>query len=265
MKNKLKPEAHKELLEIIKARLPQNGRILLLSLTGSQAFGWANERLDYDIHGIFAGKNAWDWVHYGGQGGFDINLYELEYIFGHYPNYLGFDFFQNMSNPVYLDPKFDHAGLISLCSPNHLYESTSEINALQNHFTARAVLHCYRVLMVQIHFLETRKFELDIFELNKKHQFKMLPILKDAYWEKLESHGRGLSEAEKEEVMHDLNNLLEKFRNLKEKFKDEKVDTEKTKKWIEKTSQLWGAEQKKEKREEKEIGFLSFLRKIIKN
>lgn len=265
MNNQLRPEALKELFRLVNDRLPTNGKILCLSLTGSRAFGWANERLDYDIHGLFAAKNAWDWVHYGGDDGFgfDINLYELEYIFGHYPNYLSFEFFQNIiGNPVYLNPKFDYQGLISLCSPNLCFEPIYEISGLEDRFTPRAALHCYRVLMVQIHFLETRTFELNIFKLNEKHKLEMLPVLKQAYWDRIESQGRTLEELEKEKIRQDLAKLLEQFKGLKEKFKDEKTDIEKIEKWKRKASQLWGSEPV-QKRGIK-IRFLNFLKRVIK-
>ena len=270
MNNKLRPEVLKELLDLINVRLPNNGKILCLSLTGSRAFGWARENLDYDIHGIFLAKNAWDWVHYGGKA-FDINLYELEYIFTHYPNYLGFEFFQNIANPVYLNPEFDYQGLMLLCSPNCCYEPIYEIHGLENRFTPRAALHCYRVLMVPIHFLQTRTFELDIFKLNKKHKFAMLPVLKQAYWDRIEGQGRALEDSEKENIRQDLANLLEQFRELKEKSRDEKIDIEKIEKWKRKASQLWGVESEQGKelkpeqeKKEKRTGFLDFLTRIIR-
>ena len=275
MNNKLRPEVLKELLGLIDVRLPNNGQVLCLSLTGSRAFGWASENMDYDIHGIFAAKDAWDWVHYGCEGGFDINLYELKYIFTHYPNYLYFEFFQNIANPVYLNPKFDYQGLMSFCSPNYCYEPISEINGLESCFTPRAALHCYRVLMVPIHFLQTRTFELDIFKLNEKHKFDMLPVIKQAYLAGIERQGRVLENYEKEKIREDLAKLLEQFREMKEKLKDEKIDTEKAEKWIRENSQLWGIQlwdgkpkpekelKPEQEKRKKRAGVLGFLAKII--
>ena len=53
-------------LGLIKERLPAKAKILILSLTGSRAFGWAADNLDYDIHGIFVCNHVyWDWVYMG--------------------------------------------------------------------------------------------------------------------------------------------------------------------------------------------------------
>jgi len=267
----MKPEKLKELLDIINSKLPSGGKILCLSLTGSQAFGWANENFDYDMHGLFTAKSSWSWVH-DGRGVFDINLYSLEYILTHLPDYLGFEFFQNISNPVYLDANFDYRGLMSLCSPNSCYEPTDEIMRLKNHFAPRAVLHCYRVLMVPIHFLQTRTFELDIFKLNKKYNFKMLLVMKEAYWDIVfKNQNRKVEEFEKEIILQDLDKLLIEFRKLKEKTKDEKIAPEKIEKWKSGISQTWEIEleQKIEPKieqgqKEKKSGFLNFLISFLK-
>lgn len=238
MDEKIKPEIRKQILDVVNDRLPDNGKILCLSLTGSRAFGWANERMDYDIHGMFVCKNYWDWVCYG-EKGLDINLYELEYLFTRLPKYLSFEFFQNISNPIYLNPEFDYYELMSLCAPTLCYEPTREIKALEADFHPRAALHCYRVLMVPIHFLKTRTFELNIFKINEDYKFEMLPLLKWAYLSSIEGRGRAFEDKEEKIIKQDLEKLLKEFRVLKENFRDEKIDTEKLEKWKEKATKIY--------------------------
>ena len=242
LRKKIEPRVYKDIHDSIdKALYGKNkGKILCLSFTGSRAFGWGGNITDYDIHGIFAKKDYWDWVHIGRKG-LDINLYELDYLFGYFPKYLSFEFFQNtMGNPIYLDPQFDYKGLSSLCNASLCYPNTLEIKKLRLSFNPRAALHCYRGLMVQIYFLKNRKFELNIFKINKQHyNFKMLPILRDKYLASVNNRGGILNEREQNVVIKDLGRLQKDFEELKEKFKNEKADMEKFEKWKERAKKLY--------------------------
>jgi predicted nucleotidyltransferase len=222
----LEKEKAIRVIELIKRRLPKNGKILVLSLTGSRAFGWANENYDYDIHGVFAAKNYWDYVH-SGEEGFDINLYE----FGHTLQdiqYQHFEFFMNISNPFYIHPKFDLKKLMRFCTIEGVKQKRGDILRQVQEFETfknpRAALHSYRILMVPIYFLKKGKFELNVYKLNKSYKFKQLEKLKIAY-----TQGKG--EWSEKEVKRDLNRLLKEYDRLCQK-KGEKLDMEKTKKWL---------------------------------
>jgi hypothetical protein len=206
--------------------------ILCLSLTGSRAFGWSDEKLDYDIHGLFASKDYWDTVHFGNRY-YDINLHELNYTFSRLPRFLSFEFFQNIANPVYIHPKFDLKTFLSFCLPSFCYDPFMDISKLDKYFLPRTVLHCYRIYLLQIYFMKYRKFELDIFKASEKlkYNFTILPILKKAYLEKPSGMGRELKPSEKKTIKKDFKKLAHDFDKLKEKYKDEKFDLEGFEKW----------------------------------
>jgi predicted nucleotidyltransferase len=176
-------EKKKRVIKLIKERLPKNGRILVLSLSGSRAFGWADERYDYDIYGIFAAKNYWDYVH-SGKEEFDINLYELDHVLSEI-QYQHFEFFMNISNPFYIHPGFDFRGLMSFCTIEAVRQKRGDILRQIKEFeitkNPRAALHAYRILMVPIYFLKRKKFELNVYKINRIYKFKQLEKLKIAY------------------------------------------------------------------------------------
>jgi predicted nucleotidyltransferase len=218
----------KRVIELIKKSLPKNGEILVLSLTGSRAFGWAAENYDYDIHGIFAAKDYWDYVH-SGKEGFDINLYELEHVLSDI-KYQHFEFFMNISKPFYVHPKFDFNGLMRFCTIEAVRQKRGDVLRQIKEFeitkNPRAALHAYRILMVPIYFLKRKRFELNVFKINRIYKFKQLEKLKIAYIQ-------GTGEWSEKEVKKDLNRLLKEYDKLCQR-KEEKLDIEKAVKWIDK-------------------------------
>jgi predicted nucleotidyltransferase len=222
----LEKEKAKRVIELIKGGLPASGKILVLSLTGSRAFGWANENYDYDIHGVFAAKNYWDYVH-SGREGFDINIWELDHLWSDI-YYQHFEFFMNISNPFYVHPKFDFKGLMKFCTIEGVKQKRGDILRQIKEFeitnNPRAALHAYRILMVPIYFLKKKKFELNIFKINRFYKFKQLEKLKIAYTQGKE----GWSE---KEVEKDLTRLLKEYDKLCSK-KEEKLDMKKAEDWL---------------------------------
>jgi predicted nucleotidyltransferase len=221
-------EKAEEAFKLIQKKLAKKGEILVLSLTGSRAFGWANENYDYDIHGIFAAKNYWGYVH-SGEEGFDINLYELWHVLRDI-QYQSFEFFMNISNPFYINPKFDFKGLMKFCTIEAIRQKRGDILRQIQEFETfknpRAALHSYRILMVPIYFLKRKKFELNIYKINRAYKFKQLEKLKIAYTQGKE----GWSE---KEVKKDLDRLLKEYDRLCQK-KGEKLDMKKAESWLEK-------------------------------
>jgi predicted nucleotidyltransferase len=221
-------EKKKRVIKLIKERLPKNGRILVLSLSGSRAFGWADERYDYDIYGIFAAKNYWDYVH-SGKEEFDINLYELDHVLSEI-QYQHFEFFMNISNPFYIHPGLDFKGLMSFCTIEAVRQKRGDILRQIKEFeitkNPRAALHAYRILMVPIYFLKRKKFELNVYKINRIYKFKQLEKLKIAYI-------RGGGEWSEKEVKKDLARLLKEYDRLCQK-KGRKLDIKKAEKWQEK-------------------------------
>jgi predicted nucleotidyltransferase len=213
-------------VELIKEKLPKNGKILVLSLTGSRAFGWAAENYDYDIHGIFAAKNYWDYVH-SGEEVFDINLYELDHLLRDI-KYQSAEFFMNISHPFYIHPKFDFKGLMKFCTTETVKRMREHILMQIRQFeitkSPRAALHAYRVLMVPIYFLKRKKFELNVYKINKTYKFKQLEKLKNAYT-------KGVEGWNEKEVKRDLNRLLKEYDRLCQK-KEEKLNMKKVEDWL---------------------------------
>jgi hypothetical protein len=181
--NKINEKTSQEIKDIINERLPNNAKLLFLSLTGSRAFGWASDNQDYDVHGVFLCDNYWDWVHVG-LVRYDINLYEFSHLKSDI-QVQHFEQFMNWSNPFYVDNKFDLNRLLSFCTLEAVKQKQGDIQAQINRFkfdkAPRTALHAYRILMVPLYFIENGKFELDIFKINEKYNFQQLSKLKDAY------------------------------------------------------------------------------------
>lgn len=220
----------KKIYSFIKRKFPKRVKILLLSLTGSRAFGWANENYDYDIHGLFYAKNYWGYCH-SGEMGWDINLYEFSKFFNYLIwGYQSFEGFMNLSNPFYLDKDFDFKGFLKLCTPEQVKAIEGDIERQIREFETtgnpRAGLHAYRILMVPIFYLRTGKFQLNVFKINKRYKFKQLEKLKRSY---IKREG----EFNFKEVMRDLKKLKREYESLL-KVKKKKLDKEKAKKWYEK-------------------------------
>jgi predicted nucleotidyltransferase len=224
----------KRVIEKIKMKLPSEGRILVLSLTGSRAFGWGGEGYDYDVHGIFVAKNYWEYVHTGEEG-FDINLWEFSQIWPLIEEQ-SFEAFMNFSNPFYIHPKFDYRGFMRLCTAEAVKRKRYDIEHQVREFEAtknpRAALHSYRILMVPIYFLKKKKFELNIFKINNKYyHFKEIEKLKAAYT-------RGEKGWNFKRVKKDLARLKKEYDRLCKK-KEEKLDLEKAQKWFAKMKKIF--------------------------
>jgi predicted nucleotidyltransferase len=222
----LNKETAERVLQLIKSRLPNYSEVLVLSLTGSRAFGWGDERYDYDVHGIFAAKDYWDYVHLGKEG-FDINLWELGHVWSDI-YYQHFEFFMNLSNPFYIHPKFNFKSLMNFCKTQAVHNIKEDILRQIHEFeitrSPRSALHSYRMLMIAIHFLKTKRFILNIYELNKKYKFVQLEKLKQAYIQG--------GEWEVKEVKNNLNHLLKEYYRLC-RGKKEEPDIKKAEQWLE--------------------------------
>jgi len=137
----------------------------------------------------------------------------------------------NISNPFYINPKFDFKGLIRFCTIEAVRQKRGDILRQIQEFEApknpRAALHAYRILMVPIYFLKRKKFELNIYKINRAYKFKQLEKLKIAYIQREE----GWSE---KEVKRDLSRLLKEYNKLCQK-KGEKLDMKKAESLLAKT------------------------------
>lgn len=173
-------------IEIVKERLPEDVIILIMSHTGSRAFGWGSERMDIDIRGVFyTTKPYWDWVHIGLEG-YDITMISLEHLkYDIY--YRHWTVFENLSKPFLIHPAFDFNGFMRLCKADcikyHMPSIKSEILRFKHvHKSPRAGLHCYRQLMVPIYFLDTGRIEIDCTKLNREvFHCKQFDLMVDSY------------------------------------------------------------------------------------
>jgi len=102
---------------------------------------------------------------------------------------------------------------------------------LRLHEHPRTALHCYRIVMVRNHWLETGKFELDIYTMTDKYNATQLDALRDAYIEhkRFENY---------ETVWTELDDLLEVFRELKIGV-NRVIDQAAVDAWFEKTKECF--------------------------
>lgn len=207
-------------------------QVLLLSLTGSRAFGWAGKNFDYDVHGVFAREGYWDNVH-NGVAGIDLNLWELRHIVKMDIEYHHFETFQNMANPIYIHPKFDYETMMGFCSIRGCDEGSirQQYRMLEVHENPRTALHCYRIAMVRNHWLVERSFELDVFKMAEEYRAEIgatLEALRESYVNHKPFH-------DYDRVRRELGILLGIFRELKEATEDWVPDKEEVLAWYEGT------------------------------
>jgi len=168
---------------IVKRILPRRGKILCLSLTGSRAFGWGSEYYDIDVKGIIACRNYWDTMHIG-KSRFDINIEELSHVYNSI-EYKYWTLFEDLANPFYIDQDFDYEGLMSLCSADNikrsLYSIDVQIKRLDIVKSIRTALHCYRVLMVPLHYLRTGRIVTNVLVINESYNFRELEKMCNLY------------------------------------------------------------------------------------
>ena len=195
-----------KIINLIKTRLPHGATLIILSLTGSRAWGYSNRHSDYDIVGLYVAKNYWDSVQIY-QDHCDINLYQFK-------NPLRdkrFYFFEDLSNPFYLHSKFDFEGFFKFCTIDIVRYYDGEILQRIRDFeinpSPRNALHAYQSLMIPVHFLQYHQFELNLFKINQSYKFQQLQKLKNAYLRKEE-------EVNKKEICKDLKKLLNKYKQL---------------------------------------------------
>lgn len=213
--------------------LPPGAEVLFLSLTGSRAFGWADDRYDYDIHGVFRhpggsceGGGYWDHVH-AGLSGIDLNLWELDHAFMDI-RMQHFSFFQNMSNPFYVRGGFDHKGMMGLCTLRAVKGKASDVKIQIYRFKEsgdpRSALHSYRILLVPINFIERGEMELDVMKLSERYGVGMPPKLRECY-----IHGGNVGDL-LPTTYRELDRLHERFTSLIEGV-DAELDNKKLEEW----------------------------------
>ncbi|RLA81266.1 MAG: hypothetical protein DRG33_00920 [Deltaproteobacteria bacterium] len=231
-----------EEIEMIKETIQEklgDGIILLISLTGSRAFGWADDKYDYDLHGVFYKPNYWDWVHVGERKlfnnkhyGLDINMYSLGHIAEMDLRYGHFEVMMNMSNPIYSHPLFKIEMLWNLFPKETIKYLEHDIISQMNRFkmntsSPRTALHSYRIAMLPIYYLETGRIKLNVFELNKEFfnsKFTQLEALAQSYVEKQHLYNTDI-------VINELDELFTMWKTTVEKYKDLSTNRERINIW----------------------------------
>lgn len=229
--------------ELVATRLPYDARVLILSHTGSRAYGWSWYNFDMDIHGVFACKDWWDWVHLG-KNTFDINMYELGHLLFMDLYYKHGEVMINLGNPIYLDPEFPFDEMLDLISTDFWHDSTVDyqIAQLRTHFSARTALHTYRVMIVPMYFMRFGRFEHNIFRaaIELGLELEGPYICREAYLavHKITHRSSYLSEEEQNLVWREIKMLREMFAEYKKKYY-KPWDQEKYKRFVEKAKELW--------------------------
>jgi hypothetical protein len=129
---------------------------------------------------------------------------------------------------------------MSFCTLDAVKRKQGEIDTQINKFKfdncSRTALHAYRILMVPLYFIETGKFELNIFEINKIFNFSQLTNLKNDY--------NSLSDSfDTSQVGSDLDYLLQLY-NQKLVLCTDKPDMTRANQWINNVRSLYQESQK---------------------
>ena len=171
------------IIKIVRDRLPEDAEIVILSFTGSRAFGWGSIYHDIDVRGIFAKKDWWDWVHIGIEK-YDITLYELRHLF-YCVEHRYFPIYYDLAKPIYINPKFDYKTFLKLLSAEnirmHMYTIKLERQRFRLRRHARSALHCYKERLIPLYWLKTGKLEVNIWVLSDYFNLKYPKILANAY------------------------------------------------------------------------------------
>jgi hypothetical protein len=213
--------------KIVRSLIPKNADILCLSFTGSRAFGWGSENFDIDIRGVISCKDWWNYVHWGRKL-YDINIDEMWALF---KGIKSWSLFSNLSNPIYIHPDFDYREFMNICCSENTRDNLGNIiyqkQRLQYDPSPRTGLHTYREIMAPLHFLKTRKLEIDLMEINKEYGLQEINKMRDLYvlrtgdvinWERVWEDIKNLeTELEKEMAVHTDVLDIQKIKELQEK------------------------------------------------
>lgn len=152
-------------LDFTNRNVPVDSQAVLLSSTGSRAFGWAADSLDHDIHGAYSGSDWFDWVHYGREG-LDLNLHNIEHLCVGVMWYRRGSVFVNVTNPFHIHSDFDFQGMVDLAAPEFYPPSALdyELWKARNGGGPRTALHAYRIALFPLHLFETGQVEHNIFQ-----------------------------------------------------------------------------------------------------
>ena len=211
-----------------------NYKILMLSLSGSRAAGWARVDSDYDIFGLFAKKDYWNYV-FVKRSGIDLKLYELDFFFYYFPKYVSFFVFQNiLASPIYIDSEFDYRELASFCKSSSMYPFSDKIHKSD----LKLALHAYGKYLARIYFLRERKFSWDVFKINKHYyNFKMLTALKN----KQIHHPNDtiFSQKELRLIRNDFKKLKHDLSVLQKESKGDTVDMDQFRNWEQQAKEMY--------------------------
>lgn len=178
-------DKHGPLIKDLIHALDPRARIAYLAYTGSRVFGWGGERYDIDVRGAVARKNWWTSAHHG-ERLYDMTIIRLEKTFKMLTSY--WTIYEDSVNDFYVDPEFDHDGMISFCSAenvrNHLHTMRLQANQLNFAKNPRTALHSYRLYICPIHFLRTGEVKTNAMELNESYDdfgFEQMRKCRDRY------------------------------------------------------------------------------------
>mgnify|MGYP005627636875 CR=1 FL=1 len=159
------PDLREEVIALVRERLPRGAKLVLLSLTGSRAFGWAAPNFDYDVHGIYVKRGWWDYMHLG-KPPFDINIFELEHLIKLDVPYRHGETILNFLNPFYVDPHFPIEEVIQLLTKDFFPPQNilHQIRWFEDTRSPRAALHAYRMLILPMYIFVKGKVEMNMFK-----------------------------------------------------------------------------------------------------
>jgi len=174
-------ETQKEILERERGILPDNSEILLLSFTGSRAFGWGAECYDIDIRLVaYIPGDYWDTFHDGLK--WDVNGETFE----HFKRCVRRNYwttFEDMYYAFYLHPMWDHKEFISFCTvknvKHHIFTIKTQLAQAKMTRDIRTTLHAYRLVMSPLHLLRTGELMPNV--RNISYLSDHVEVLADAY------------------------------------------------------------------------------------
>ncbi len=213
---------------MMRTRLPDDAEIVILSSTGSRAFGWGGVRYDRDIRAMYViNRPYWDYCHIGKKG-YDFNINNLENIFENMR--YRWTHYEDLSNPFYLHPKFDFEGFMSFCSAGNVrgqrHTTQLELNRLRDFPQMRKALHCYRQLMTPLYFLETGKLEINCLTVNERYNMQEFLPMCDLYRARITKSDK----LDWDKIWKELNWLQDQLTEALE-GRDDVVDVDELKKW----------------------------------
>jgi hypothetical protein len=143
---------------------------------------------------------------------FDVNVELWRHFRNSVNEYTLWTVFEDLSNPLYVDPAFDYSKFLSFCTAKnvrtHLHSIKTQLKQAEISGDIRTFLHAYRLVLVPLNFLRTGRIVVNVTLLYEK--YPQLQSFVKRYKNRVNMNVESL---EYETALRDLKGLLGELEN----------------------------------------------------